>query len=94
MPSCSLSLLKLTEESKFHYESNKFQIIYHSYLTSKFSRYDESIPSAKSFWRSLNYGDELAWAALWLYYVTDDNQYLQAWWRKKVIIIKTLLKMV
>ena len=26
--------------------------------------------------RSTSYGDEIAWAALWLYWATDDDQYL------------------
>ena len=28
------------------------------------------------FKRSTSYGDEIAWAALWLYWATDDDQYL------------------
>ena len=38
--------------------------------------YTDAIPSANEFYRSTNYGDEIAWASLWLYWATDDNQYL------------------
>ena len=38
--------------------------------------YTDSIPSAGDFYRSSSYGDEIAWAALWLYWATDDPQYL------------------
>ena len=30
----------------------------------------------EQFKRSTSYGDEIAWAALWLYWATDDDQYL------------------
>ncbi|XP_076065257.1 endoglucanase E-4-like [Oratosquilla oratoria] len=39
--------------------------------------YSDSIPDAGKFYKSWNgYGDELAWAALWLYRATYDNSYL------------------
>ncbi|XP_064097985.1 endoglucanase E-4-like [Macrobrachium nipponense] len=40
--------------------------------------YDTSIPEAAAFYKSFSgYGDELCWAALWLFRATGDNSYLQ-----------------
>ncbi|CAL4060236.1 unnamed protein product, partial [Meganyctiphanes norvegica] len=41
--------------------------------------YDVSIPQAADFYKSWSgYGDELAWSAIWLYYATGENKYLDA----------------
>lgn len=39
--------------------------------------YSESIPGVQSFYNSTGYGDELLWAASWLYHATGDDTYLQ-----------------
>ncbi|KAG9150786.1 hypothetical protein Leryth_002939 [Lithospermum erythrorhizon] len=39
--------------------------------------YDDSIQSASHFYTSSGYGDELLWAATWLYRATKDNYYLK-----------------
>ena len=39
-------------------------------------KYDVTVESAHTFYPSADYGDEIAWAALWLYWATDDTQYL------------------
>ncbi|KAL4638276.1 hypothetical protein ACB092_03G135300 [Castanea dentata] len=39
--------------------------------------YDDSIPSAKQFYTSSGYSDELLWAAAWLYEATNDVYYLK-----------------
>ncbi|KAK9663807.1 hypothetical protein RND81_14G000100 [Saponaria officinalis] len=39
--------------------------------------YDDSIPSAETFYPSSGYLDELLWAAAWLYRATNDNYYLE-----------------
>jgi len=39
-------------------------------------KYQDSITDAQSFYGSSGYGDELAWAAAWLYRATQDNSYL------------------
>ncbi|KAK6921453.1 Carbohydrate binding domain CBM49 [Dillenia turbinata] len=39
--------------------------------------YIDSIQSAQSFYMSSGYGDELLWAATWLYRATGDQYYLQ-----------------
>jgi len=37
--------------------------------------YNNAIPDAASFYRSSNYNDDLAWAAVWLHVRTGDNKY-------------------
>ncbi|KAK8985306.1 hypothetical protein V6N11_068571 [Hibiscus sabdariffa] len=39
--------------------------------------YDDSIPSAKPFYKSSGYSDELLWAAAWLFRATGEEQYLK-----------------
>ncbi|KAL0364608.1 UNVERIFIED_CONTAM: Endoglucanase 5 [Sesamum angustifolium] len=39
--------------------------------------YDDSISSAKQFYTSSGYSDELLWAATWLYKATNDEYYLK-----------------
>ncbi|KAK6163817.1 hypothetical protein DH2020_000681 [Rehmannia glutinosa] len=39
--------------------------------------YDDSIGSAKQFYTSSGYSDELLWAATWLYRATNDEYYLK-----------------
>ncbi|KAK5637982.1 hypothetical protein RI129_012277 [Pyrocoelia pectoralis] len=39
--------------------------------------YHEAIPGAKTFYQSTGFGDELTWAAIWLYKATLDKKYLQ-----------------
>ncbi|XP_037094013.1 endoglucanase 15-like [Pollicipes pollicipes] len=41
-------------------------------------KYQDSITDAVSFYGSSGYGDELAWAAAWLYRATQDSSYLDA----------------
>lgn len=38
--------------------------------------YSVSIPFVQSFYNSTGYGDELLWAASWLYHATGDKKYL------------------
>ncbi|KAJ9594064.1 hypothetical protein L9F63_014507, partial [Diploptera punctata] len=38
--------------------------------------YHEAIKGAAQYYESTDYGDELTWAAAWLYKATDDSQYL------------------
>ncbi|KAA8528734.1 hypothetical protein F0562_036089 [Nyssa sinensis] len=37
--------------------------------------YSESIPEVQTYYNSTGYGDELLWAASWLYYATGDQSY-------------------
>ncbi|XP_047966753.1 endoglucanase 2-like [Salvia hispanica] len=39
--------------------------------------YSDSIPQVRSYYNSSGYGDELLWAAAWLYHATGDTQYLR-----------------
>ncbi|KAL4650155.1 hypothetical protein ACB092_01G066300 [Castanea dentata] len=39
--------------------------------------YSESIPDVQTYYNSTGYGDELLWAASWLYHATKDQTYLQ-----------------
>ncbi|KAH6760062.1 glycosyl hydrolase 9B7 [Perilla frutescens var. frutescens] len=39
-------------------------------------RYSDSIPQVQSYYNSSGYGDELLWAAAWLYHATRDASYL------------------
>ncbi|GMJ09846.1 glycosyl hydrolase 9C1 [Hibiscus trionum] len=39
--------------------------------------YDDSIPSAKQFYKSSGYSDELLWGAAWLFRATGEEQYLK-----------------
>ncbi|XWS24468.1 hypothetical protein CRYUN_Cryun28dG0105100 [Craigia yunnanensis] len=39
--------------------------------------YSENIPEVATYYNSTGYGDELLWAASWLYYATGDQSYLQ-----------------
>ncbi|KAH9624582.1 hypothetical protein KSS87_004240 [Heliosperma pusillum] len=38
--------------------------------------YSESIPEVATYYNSTGYGDELLWAASWLYHATENNTYL------------------
>ncbi|CAH1446286.1 unnamed protein product [Lactuca virosa] len=38
--------------------------------------YSESIPEVQTYYNSTGYGDELLWAASWLYHATKDHTYL------------------
>lgn len=38
--------------------------------------YSENIPEVQTYYNSTGYGDELLWAASWLYHATKDNTYL------------------
>lgn len=41
-------------------------------------KYDSSVGVAKNYYASLSgYGDELLWAAMWLYRATDNEEYLE-----------------
>ena len=70
------AILFAEEDSAYAEELLLHAIVLLEFAQTNRGEYDDSIPSAKSFYRSLSYGDELAWAALWLYYATDDDQYL------------------
>ncbi|XP_031283173.1 endoglucanase 10-like [Pistacia vera] len=39
--------------------------------------YSDSIPQVQNYYNSTGYGDELLWAASWLYHATGDKSYLQ-----------------
>lgn len=39
--------------------------------------YSKSVPQVKGFYNSTGYGDELLWAASWLYHATHDESYLR-----------------
>ncbi|KAJ8772510.1 hypothetical protein K2173_027687 [Erythroxylum novogranatense] len=39
--------------------------------------YSDSIPEVQTYYNSTGYGDELLWAATWLYHATGDKSYLQ-----------------
>ncbi|CAL0326995.1 unnamed protein product [Lupinus luteus] len=39
--------------------------------------YSENIPDVAKYYNSTGYGDELLWAASWLYHATDDDSYLE-----------------
>ena len=39
--------------------------------------YSENIPKVATYYNSTGYGDELLWAASWLYHATDDDSYLK-----------------
>lgn len=39
--------------------------------------YSLSIPDVQTYYNSTGYGDELLWAASWLYHATGDKSYLQ-----------------
>ena len=39
--------------------------------------YSENIPEVATYYNSTGYGDELLWAASWLYHATGDDSYLQ-----------------
>lgn len=39
--------------------------------------YSENIPEVATYYNSTGYGDELLWAASWLYHATNDDSYLE-----------------
>lgn len=39
--------------------------------------YHEAIRGAAQYYESTDYGDELAWAAVWLFKATNDTMYLE-----------------
>ena len=39
--------------------------------------YNEAIPGAALYYESTDYGDELAWAALWLFKATNNTMYFE-----------------
>lgn len=46
------------------------------FADSKRGVYSVSIPAVVNFYNSTGYGDELLWAASWLYHATEDKTYL------------------
>lgn len=44
--------------------------------------YSETIPEIQTYYNSTGYGDELLWAASWLYHATQDTSYLEYVTRK------------
>lgn len=57
------------------------QMVDHAKALYKFAQdnpglYHESIPNARSFYRSFSADDEMMWGALWLYRATGDLEYL------------------
>lgn len=40
-------------------------------------RYSDSIPQVQNYYNSSGYGDELLWAAAWLYHATGDASYIR-----------------
>ncbi|XP_014214612.1 uncharacterized protein LOC106643815 [Copidosoma floridanum] len=49
----------------------------YSFAVTHRGLYHEAIKGAAQFYESTEYGDELAWAALWLYKATNDTNYLE-----------------
>lgn len=39
--------------------------------------YHEAIPGAKIYYESTGYGDELTWAAVWMYKATKESRYVE-----------------
>ena len=39
--------------------------------------YHRAIPDAENFYKSSGFGDELTWAALWIYYASNDGWFLK-----------------
>lgn len=49
----------------------------YDFATSYLGSYNDAIPDAAQFYRSSNYYDDLAWAAIWLGVRTGEPQYKQ-----------------
>lgn len=46
------------------------------FADTKRGSYSVNIPAVQTFYNSTGYGDELLWAASWLYHATEDKTYL------------------
>lgn len=46
------------------------------FAETKRGSYSVNIPEVQKFYNSTGYGDELLWAASWLYHATEDKTYL------------------
>jgi endoglucanase len=48
----------------------------YDFANTKRAKYSDSITQASGYYRSMNsYGDELGWAAAWMYWVTNETKY-------------------
>ncbi|CAI9270477.1 unnamed protein product [Lactuca saligna] len=48
-----------------------------SFANENRGSYSESIPEVEDYYNSTGFGDELLWAASWLYYASKDRKYLE-----------------
>ncbi|KAL2340524.1 hypothetical protein Fmac_008464 [Flemingia macrophylla] len=48
-----------------------------SFANKNRGSYSENIPEVQTYYNLTGYGDELLWAASWLYHVTGDDSYLE-----------------
>ncbi|KAL2321967.1 hypothetical protein Fmac_026346 [Flemingia macrophylla] len=48
-----------------------------SFANKNRGSYSENIPEVQTYYNSTGYGDELLWAASWLYHATGDDSYLE-----------------
>ncbi|CAI0402298.1 unnamed protein product [Linum tenue] len=75
MASASLVFKKIDPDYSFTLRTNAEELFAFADLYR--GAYSVSIPQVKKFYNSTGYGDELLWAASWLYYATRDPSYLK-----------------
>ena len=75
----ALASASLVFKSDFRYSSTLLKHAKELFTFADIYRgsYSVSIPEVATYYSSTGYGDELLWAASWLYHATGDKSYLQ-----------------
>ncbi|XWS25891.1 hypothetical protein CRYUN_Cryun27aG0106600 [Craigia yunnanensis] len=73
----SASLVFKTADSKYSSTLLKHAKQLFNFADKYRGSYSENIPEVATYYNSTGYGDELLWAASWLFHATGDRSYLQ-----------------
>jgi endoglucanase len=71
------SLLFKHKNRTYSEELLKHAVQLYEFATTHRGLYHDAIPGAKAYYESSGYGDELTWAAVWLYKVTKEVKYIE-----------------
>lgn len=72
----SASLVFKTSDSEYSSKLLKHAKQLFTFADKYRRSYSESIPEVQTYYNSTGYGDELLWAASWLFHATGDRTYL------------------
>lgn len=70
------SLLFLDSDPEYSAECRRHAEELYNFANTRRGLYHEAIPGAAQYYESTDYGDELAWAATWLFKATNESRYL------------------